>query len=80
MSLIIMFLILISCFIFQLFLMICMQKWSTEQNKEHFSIEFMVWEVFFNAIMYPGNNSELLRHVSKADLVIGGVDMSISYL
>jgi hypothetical protein len=60
--------------------MICMRKWSADQNEERFSIEFMVWEAFFHAVMYPGNNSELLRRFSKADLVIGGVDMSISYL
>jgi len=60
--------------------MICMRKWSADQNEECFSIEFMVWEAFFHAVMYPGNNSELLRRFSKADLVIGGVDMSISYL
>ena len=60
--------------------MICIQKWSAEQNGDHFKVEFMVLETFFRAVMYPGNNSELLRHVSKADLIIGGVDMSISYL
>jgi hypothetical protein len=60
--------------------MICMWKWSADQNEERSSIEFMVWEAFFHAVMYPGNNSELLRRFSKADLVIGGVDMSISYL
>jgi len=60
--------------------MICMRKWSADQNEERFSIEFMVWEALFHAVMYPGNNSELLRRFSKADLVIGGVDMSISYL
>jgi hypothetical protein len=40
----------------------------------------MVWEKFLRAVMYPGNHSELLRHISEADLVIGGVDMTISYL
>lgn len=62
-------------------MMICMQKWSAEAGGEgRFSIEFMVWETFLHAVMYPGDYSELLRHMSKVDLVIGGVDMSISYL
>lgn len=60
--------------------MICMQRWSAEQSEERFNFEFMVWETFFRAVMYPGNNSDLLRYISKVDLVIGGVDMSISYL
>ena len=60
--------------------MVCMQRWSAEQSEGHFNIDFMVWETFFNAIMYPANNSEILRRISKADLVIGGIDMSISYL
>jgi hypothetical protein len=60
--------------------MICIQKWSSEQNGDCFKVEFMVWETFFRAVMYPGNNSELLRHVSEVDLIIGGVDMLISYL
>jgi hypothetical protein len=58
-----------------------MQKWSAEApTGDRFNIEFMVWETFFHAIMYPGNHSELLRHISEADLVIGGIDMSMSYL
>ena len=58
-----------------------MQKWSAENcSGEQFVIEFMVWEKFLRAVMYPGNHSELLRHISEADLVIGGVDMTISYL
>ena len=61
--------------------MICMQKWSTETlTGDCFSIEFMVWETFFRAVMYPGNHSELLRQLSEADLVIGGIDMTMSYL
>ena len=62
--------------------MICMQKWSAEQSVPRFNFEFMVWKKFFNAIMCPGKkeNSDLLKRMSKADLVIGGVDMSISYL
>lgn len=60
--------------------MVCMQRWSAEQSEGRFNIDFMVWETFFNAIMYPANNSEILRRISKADLVIGGIDMSISYL
>ena len=58
-----------------------MQKWSAENCiGERFIIEFMVWETFLHAVMYLGNHSELLRHISEADLVIGGVDMTISYL
>jgi hypothetical protein len=58
-----------------------MQKWSAENcSGERFINEFMVWETFLHAIMYPGNHPELLRHISEADLVIGGVDMTISYL
>jgi hypothetical protein len=58
-----------------------MQKWSAETGSGgRFIINFMVWETFFRAVMYPGNHSELLRNISEADLVIGGVDMTISYL
>jgi hypothetical protein len=45
-----------------------------------FDVEFMPWETFFRAIMYPGNHSQVLRYLGEADLVIGGIDMSTSYL
>jgi len=58
-----------------------MQKWSAESlTGDRFIIRFMVWETFFRAIMYPGNHPELLRQLSEADLVIGGIDMAMSYL
>jgi len=61
--------------------MICMQKWSAESpTGDCFRIKFMVWETFFHAVMYPGHHSELLRQLSEADLVIGGIDMTMSYL
>ena len=62
-------------------MMICMQKWSAKTlTGDCFSIEFMVWETFVCAIMYPGNHSELLRQLLEADLIIGGTDMTMSYL
>jgi len=61
--------------------MICMQKWSAETlTGDSFDISFMVWETFFSAVMYPGNHSVLLRQLSEVDLVIGGIDMTMSYL
>lgn len=58
-----------------------MLKWSSETTTGNcFSVDFMPWETFFRAIMYPGNNSEVLRYLSEADLVIGGIDMAMSYL
>jgi len=60
--------------------MICMQRWSAEQSGGRFRVVFMLWETFFEAIMFPENHSDRLKNVFKADLVIGGVDMSISYL
>ena len=61
--------------------MICMQKWSAESlTGDGFDISFMVWETFFRAVMYPGNHSELLRQLSEMDLVIGSIDMTMSYL
>jgi hypothetical protein len=60
--------------------MICMMKWSADSPSGSFDIEFMAWEPFFNAVMQPGDHSGVLRHLSEADLVIGGIDMTISYL
>jgi hypothetical protein len=60
--------------------MICMQRWSAEQSEGRFHIAFMLWETFFETIKFPENHSDCLKNVFKADLVIGGVDMSISYL
>ena len=58
-----------------------MQKWSAESlTGDGFDISFMVWETFFHAVMYPGSHSELLRQLSEMDLVIGGIDMTMSYL
>jgi hypothetical protein len=57
-----------------------MQRWSAEQSGGRFRVAFMLWETFFEAIMFPENHSDRLKNVFKADLVIGGVDMSISYL
>jgi hypothetical protein len=46
----------------------------------HFDVEFMPWETFFRAVMYPGNHSQVLRYLGEVDLVIGSIDMSTSYL
>jgi hypothetical protein len=40
----------------------------------------MTWEIFFEAIMYLSHFSDTLRTLSAADLVIGRVDMAMSYL
>jgi hypothetical protein len=57
-----------------------MMKWSADSRTGSFDIEFMAWETFFEAIMQPGDHSGVVQHLSEADLIIGGIDMTMSYL
>jgi hypothetical protein len=66
---------------FKLFLAMCISHWQHEEHKDRgFDVSYMVWEEFFAAVMTPINHKELLVRLSNVDCVIGGVDMSVSYL
>jgi hypothetical protein len=41
---------------------------------------YVPWETFLQTVLAMDPNSEVLKGLMKADLVIGGIDMSISYL
>ena len=65
----------------QLFVALCISRWDHEdESRKRFHMTYVPWETFLQTMLAMDPNSEVLKGLMKADLVIGGIDMSISYL
>jgi hypothetical protein len=50
-------------------------------NGSHlFTVDFMDWDTFRNAMLKCDENRDTWRRMTNADCLIGGIDTSLSYL
>ena len=60
---------------------LCICRWRHEDVPEkRFYVSYMTWDTFMEAVMAFRHNCKVIERLAKADLVIGGIDMSVSYL
>jgi hypothetical protein len=51
---------------------------ATKQKK--FNVHFLTWDSFFNAMVGNEGHQDILQSLFQVDCIIGGVDMTVSYL
>ena len=57
-----------------------MQSQNSSSKTNHFVVDFLDWETFFHAMMDRQAHSSTWKRMAQADCIIGGVDISISYM
>jgi len=51
-----------------------------KSQQKLFFVEFMTWDRFLSAMLYRSDNQVTWDILSQMDCLIGGIDMTISYL